>query len=172
MKDWDWSVVALVSLAGLWLAVSTPTPGHRAFVGSNLGPETAALEARASAAPDDAEALVALTHHYLDHSAPGLAQAALDRAPQSVRELPRVADARARTLWAMGFVPAALELQRSVLADCEVRACSRSLVGRAQRRERLLSELVRLGVEDPKLSPDRALVAYWRSSREVRLDIQ
>lgn len=166
------ALAALIGTAGIWLAASSSAPAYRAVVGRDLGPETAALEARASARPDDAAALVALVDHYLEHGAPGLAQAAIDRAPRGVRALPTVANVRVRTLWHLGFVPDALDLQRDVLSACQVKPCSRSLVGRAQRRERLLSELARLGIEDPELEPSLTLVAYQRSTREVRLETQ
>ena len=172
MQDWEFSVVALVGLAGAWLAASSSTPASPALVGRSLGPETAELEALASAHPEDAAALLLLADHYLDHGAPGLARAALDRAPTDVRDQPQVTDALARATWDLGFVSQALELQRSTLRSCTLRPCSYALVGRAQRRERLLTELDRLGVEDPKRDPDRALLAYWRSTREVRLDIR
>jgi hypothetical protein len=172
MLEREWSLLALIGVAGAWLATTSSLPARRAVVGHDLGPETESLEARVSAHPDDAAALVDLTDHYLDHGAPGLAQAALDRAPTSVRELPSVVDVRARALWDLGLVPAALELQRAVLTACATQTCSRNLIGRAQRRERWLTELSRLGVDDPKDDPNRAVVAYWRSTREVRLDIR
>lgn len=172
MQYGECALAALIGTAGIWLAASSSPPAHRAVVGRELGPETAALEARASARPDDAPALVALVEHYLEHEAPGLARAALDRAPNGVRTLPTVANVRVRTLWHLGFVPDALDLQRDVLSACQVQACSRSLVGKAQRRERLLTELARLGIEDPEREPSLALVAYQRSTREVRLDTQ
>jgi hypothetical protein len=143
-----------------------------AVVGRGLDPGVAALEARVSSNPSDVDALVALTDEYLRHSAPGLAQAALERAPREIRDLPRVADARARTLWELGFGQFALDVQRGVLSICEVKPCSPSLVGRAQRRERMLAEMVRLGVDDPKRDPNLALLAYRRSTREVSLDLR
>lgn len=154
------------------MGATSSTPASPAIVGHDLGPETARLEARAGAHPDDTNALVELADHYLEHGAPGLARAALDRAPASARREPRVADALARTSFDLGWVPQALALQRGVLKSCSERPCSLDLIGRAQRRERMLSELHRLGVEDPRTDPNRALVAYWRSTREVRLDIQ
>jgi len=172
MLEREYALLALVGVAGAWLATSSSLPARRAVVGRDLGPSTELLEARVGAHPEDASALVDLTDHYLDHGAPGLAQAALDRAPRDVREQPRVVDLRARALWDLGLVPAALALQREVLTACATQTCSRSLVGRAQRRERWLAELSRLGVEDPKDDPNRAVVAYWRSTREVRLDIR
>jgi hypothetical protein len=167
-----WSFAALIGIAGVWLAVQSATPSAPAIIGRNLDPGVAALEAQVSANPADAEALTALVNLYLAHSAPGLAQAALDRAPREVRVLPGVADARARTLWELGRSEVALSVQRGVLSSCASRQCSPSLLGHAQRRERMLAELVRLGVDDPKEDPNLALVAYRRSTREVSLDLR
>jgi hypothetical protein len=63
-------------------------------------------------------------------------------------------------------------MQRRMLDACTEAQCSPALLGRAQRRERLLSELVRQGVEDPKQDPNRTLLAYRISMREVTLDLR
>lgn len=173
MHELELSLVALVGLAGVWLASGSATPAAPALVGRDIGPEIASLEARVSAHPEDAAALGELVESYLGHAAPGLAQAALDRAPSEVRERPAIADARARALWSLGFSDMALSVERSVLAACQAPgACSRSLLGRAQRREAMLAELVRVGLDDPKTDPNLALVAYRKSTREVTLDLR
>ncbi|MBI3205944.1 MAG: hypothetical protein HYZ29_30690 [Myxococcales bacterium] len=172
MQHVRWTVLALVGLGGLWAAVSPSGRVAPALVGERLGPEVAAIEARVSAHPEDAAALAALADAYLEHSAPGLAQAALARAPRSIRDLPPIADARARTLWQLGFAEPALEAQRRMLDTCTVVHCSPALLGRAQRRERLLSELVRRGVDDPLRDPARSELAYRVSMREVTLDLR
>ncbi|MFO0569230.1 MAG: hypothetical protein U0263_26460 [Polyangiaceae bacterium] len=172
MQELKWTAVALVALGGLWLATPSSIPTAPALVGSNLGREAEALEAVVSAHPEDAPALLELVDHYLSHNAPGVAQSALERAPRRLWARPEVADARARTLWQLGFSQAALELQRRVLDACLETACSARLVGRAQHRERLLSELVRQGVEDPKDDPNRTLLAYRIAMREVTLDLR
>ncbi|MBK7582607.1 MAG: hypothetical protein IPI67_20710 [Myxococcales bacterium] len=168
-----WTALALVGLGGLWLTVRSSTvPTTPAAIGRNLGAEVAGLEARVSAHPGDAEALCQLTDAYLAGAAPGVAQAALERAPAELRRLPAVADARARTLWQLGFTQAALEVQRGMLDTCTEAPCAPVLIGRAQRRERLLSELVRQGVEDPRQDPSRTRLAYRVSMREVSLDLR
>jgi hypothetical protein len=172
MQDVRWTALTLVGLGGLWAAVSSSPPAAPAVIGNALGPEVAALEARVSAHPEDAPALARLADVYLAHSAPGVAHAALERAPRRVKELPEIADARARTLWQLGFSHAALDLQRRMLDACTETECSPSLLGRAQRRERLLSELVRQGVEDPRQDPSLTLLAYRISMREVTLDLR
>lgn len=172
MEHVAWTALALVGLGGLWIAASSGVPAAPALVGLNLGSEVAALEARVSTNPGDLPALSRLADLYLSHSAPGAAHAALERAPTSVRNEPAIADARARTLWQLGFTQAALDAQRRVLDTCVETACSPSLLGRAQRRERLLSELVRQGVEDPKQDPNLTSLAYRISMREVTLDLR
>jgi len=172
MKQTLWTALTLAGLAGLWAAVSSSASEAPVRVGRSLGPEVPALEARVSTHPADADALTRLANAYLDGGAPGASQAALERAPARVRELPGVADARARTLWQLGFTHAALEAQRRMLDACSERECSPVLVGRAQRRERLLSELARHGVEDPRQDPRRTALAYRISMREAALDLR
>lgn len=172
MEHVRWTALTLVGLGGLWIAASSGAPTAPALVGQGLGPEVAALEARVSAHPEDGAALAELTSHYLDRSAPGVAYAALERAPRAVRAEPAIADARARALMQLGFTQAALEAQRKMLDSCTEAQCSPALLGRAQRRERLLSELARHGVEDPKQDPNLTLLAYRISMREVTLDLR
>ena len=167
-----WTALALVGLGGLWAAVSSPVPAAPALVGRQLGPEVVALEAEVSAGPENASALADLVDHYLDRGAPGAAFAALSRAPASVRDLPSIADGRARALWQLGSAEAALDAQRRMLDTCTVVTCSTVLLARAQRRERLFSELVRQGIDDPKDDPARTRHAYRISMREVTLDLR
>ena len=170
--DWRWASSMVAVLAAVWLTASTRIPASRIVSGHQLGDELAALEARVSTHPEDADALRTLAETYLTHHAPGLAQAALERAPSAVRELPAIADARARTLSVLGRSDAALSVQERVLAACSEKPCSRELLGRATRRARFLNEMVRMGVDDPREQPELALVAYRRASREARLDLR
>jgi len=173
MHDFRWTLLGLVGSVGLWLAAfSASNPAMPALVGQNMGPEVAELEAYVSAHPEDANALSRLSHAYLDHAAPGLAQAALDRAPLEVRDVPSVGDARARALWELGRAQIALDVQRNVLDACRVADCSYALVGKGRHRERMLAEMVKLGVDDPKSDPSLAFVAYQRSTRQVSLDLR
>lgn len=170
--DWRWSSVAVAVASAAWLLASSHIPASPIVAGNDIGPALAALEARVSHRPDDAVALSVLVDAYLEHRAPGLAQAALDRAPVQVRDLPAIADARARTLSALGRADIALDVQEKVLVACASLPCSQELMGRATRRARFLSEMVRLGVDDAREQPELALVAYRRSSREARLDLR
>ncbi len=172
MHDFRWTVMGLVGAAGLWLAAVSSTPAMPALVGQDMGPEITELEAYVSAHPEDPIALIQLSHAYLDHAAPGLAEAALDRASPEIRELPSVGDARARTLWALGRAEIALDVQRGVLDACRSSTCSYDVLGKGQHRERMLAELVRLGIDDPKTDPSLAFVAYQRSTRQVSLDLR
>jgi hypothetical protein len=167
------TVVSLVALAGIWLAIGSGNAARPAFVGRDLGgAELESLEAEVSRSPSNATALYALTETYLAHDAPGLAQAALERAPRKLLETPQIADVRARTLWGLGSTELALTVQRTVLASCRTQTCSPALVARARHRERLFDELRRVGIDDPREDPDRVLLAYRRSTREVTLDVE
>lgn len=173
MRELSYLVVAMVGIAGFWLGFGTKTPPSPAVIGRGLGgPELEALEARVSREPRDSSALYDLAETYLAHDAPGLAQAALERAPQKLRETPRIADVRARALWGLGSAELALKVQRSMLDACERQHCSPALLARAQRREWLFAEMVRVGIDDPKEDPNRVLLAYRRSTREVTLDVE
>jgi len=110
-----------------------------------------------------------LTEAYLAGGAPGLAVAAIDRAPEQVKNAVHVADAKARALTELGSPEAALATERRVLDACVKEVCSPTLVARAERRTRWLAELVREGI-DPLSEPERTLVAYRIAVREVRLD--
>ncbi len=122
--DWRWASAAVAVASAAWLLASAHVPARRIVAGNDLGAELAQLEADVSLRPDDAVALRALVETYLEHRAPGLAQAALDRAPAQLRDLPAIADARAQTLAALGRADIALGLQRRVLASCAEEACS------------------------------------------------
>lgn len=170
MREEQWAAVMMLGAVGLWLGISGSTPAAPAVVGSRLGPELSSLEARVSHQPDDSEALSFLVDEYLLRGAPGLAQAAIDRAPDAVRHLPEIADAQTRTLTELGQLHVALETQRGMLATCRRDGCPLRLEVRARRRAQVLEQMVRLGVDDPMLQPDRALFAYRLAVREVTLD--
>jgi hypothetical protein len=169
--DWRWSSALVALLSAACLLGSARIPASRIVAGAT-GPELDALEARVSSSPTDAEALAALVGAYLERRAPGLAQAALDRAPEQVREIPAIADARVRTLSALGRADIALDVQRRVLASCAEQNCSPTLRGRAEHRARVLDEMVRMGALDPKHQPELALIAYRRATRVARLEAE
>ncbi len=170
MGEWRWlcaglGVAMLASLSALGPTPATP------IAGPGLGRELDALEARVGRDPGDAQALARLVDVYLAHAAPGLAEAALERAPGAIRDQPRIADARARTLVQLGFSRDALAAQLEVLLECAHRSCPPALAGHAAYRADYLAELVRLGVDDPHANPRLARMAYRRSTREVALAV-
>ncbi len=156
-----WSLAAALSAAP-----TSALPG-----GVEGGPELRVLEEAVSRAPDDAEALAALAESYLERSAPGLAQAALDRAPPAVQRYARVADLRARSLVDLGLAGPALAAEERALEACGVEACSNAMLARAERRLRWLRELARLNVDDTLADPVAATLAYRFATREVRLAV-
>jgi hypothetical protein len=170
--DWRWVSVAVAVASASWLLVNSRIPASPIVAGRALGPELGALETKVSREPTDANALHTLVEAYLEHRAPGLAQAALDRAPPQIRDFPMIVDARARTLSALGRADIALDVQERVLVACASLPCSHELLGRAERRARFLTEMVKLGVDDPRDEPELAMVAYRRSSRQARLDLR
>jgi hypothetical protein len=166
-----WNVGGLLSAMAVYGVLASPLAASPTLAGEDLGPELQSLEVAVSQSPDDADALEALVEAYLDHSAPGLAQAALYRAPPSVRRLGRVADLEARSLSALGLAELALASQERALLACgeESSACSNAMLVHAERRARWLRELVRLNVDDRLSGSAAASLAYRLAVREVRL---
>ena len=80
--------------------------------------------------------------------------------------------ARSRYLFEDGRTREALatELRRSMPAARA--SASNRLLTQATRRVEFFQAVVDLGVENPLLSPDAVQLAYARSSREVRLEVQ
>lgn len=167
-ERWLVAWVLLVS-AGVGIALFERGPAAPIVAGKQVDPAILSLETTVSRHPDDPGALIALTDALLAGGAPGLALAAIDRSPASVLSLPEVCDAKARALIEAGEASRALRAERQALTACEQSPCSRGLAARALRREQWLAELSALEVEDVKAEPNRALAAYRRSTREVRL---
>jgi hypothetical protein len=167
------------NLGGLLVALvvygvlASPLAASPTLAGQDLGPELQALEVAVSRSPDDAHALEALVEAYLERAAPGLAQAALYRAPAALRGSARVADLEARSLSTLGRAEEALERQeRALLACAEVsERCSNRMLVHAERRLRWLRELVRLKVDDRLPGSAAASLAYRMAVREVRLAV-
>jgi hypothetical protein len=176
----------LVAMA-VYGVLASPLAASPTLAGQELGPELEPLEVAVSQSPDDAGALEALVEAYLDRSAPGLAQAALYRAPPAVRGLARVADLEARSLSALGLTELALASQERALLACVSAAthsfgagapndngtpiCSNRMLVHAERRVRWLRELVRLNVDDRLPGSAAASLAYRLAVREVRLAV-
>lgn len=149
----------------------TRTPARPIVAGQHLDAGVAELEAKVGADPTNAVALHALVEAYLEHKAPGLAQAALDRAPAELRHSPAIADQRVRTLTLLGHPQLAFAAQNAVLAACSRRTCGAELVGRGEHRLAWLRQLIEMDVADPRMEPNRALLAYRLASRQVQLRV-
>jgi len=147
------------------------TPARPIVAGHELDAEIAALEADVGKEPTNSVALHALVEAYLVHKAPGLAQAALDRAPEAVRHQPSIADQRVRTLTLLGHPQLAFAAQNAVLAECSLSDCTRELVGRGRHRLEWLRQLLEMDIADPRAEPNRALLAYRLASRQVALEV-
>lgn len=135
----SWLVMGLVTAAVAWAAIghdTAPVPLLERDVAAELQP----LEAKVGADPSDPAALASLSERYLAHDEPGLATAALTRAPELASDQ-RVADARVRTWMALGLTEQALGEQRAMLARCDAsESCSRTVRARGELRlERLVA---------------------------------
>jgi hypothetical protein len=185
------------ALALLW--ATSGTQRERPLLGG-LTDDVAGLvrarEADAAAHPDDPQALRALAQVYLDAQQSGLAVAALESAPASVRADPRTGHLYARALLDQGRNDDALAAEADVVTTCwpDVTtsvpeaaaqsagpskhadhadhadgACDALLLVQALRREAILHELVALGVEDTRAHPEESFVAYQNATREARV---
>jgi hypothetical protein len=161
--------VAITVLSCMMLQARTPA---RSIVGGQrLDAAISTLETQVGRQPEDAAALHALVEAYLLRGAPGLAQAALDRAPESLRQAPRIADLRVRSLTELGRPQLAFAVQNTVLAACSRAGCTPELEGRGRHRLEWLRRMLELDVGDPRLEPERALLAYRLASRQVKLEL-
>jgi thioredoxin-like negative regulator of GroEL len=139
-----------------------PLVGHK-----KLGSEVSQLENTVAAHPEDGDALFSLSRSYLERGSPGLALAALDRAPEPVRQSARIAHLRSVALLHEGRASEALVSERAVIASCEKQHCAPWLLASALRHEQFLAELVEQGVEDYKRDPDATEIASRKLSRNV-----
>ena len=153
------------------LVLQARTPARSIVAGQRLDRAISALEAQVGREPEDSVALHALVEAYLSSGAPGLAQAALDRAPESLRRAPSIADLRVRTLTELGRPQLAFAVQNAVLATCSRAGCTPEVEGRGRHRLEWLRQMLELDVGDPRLEPERALLAYRLASRQVRLEL-
>jgi hypothetical protein len=169
----------LVIAAAAWMFVhgtKTSTkgllPAHaRAPIGTDAG--LAVLESEAALRPG-AASTAKLAAAYLERDQPGLASAAIEKAPPAVRATPEIAHLYARALLHRGKVPEALAVAREVEESCDAslgggkQACPAWLVARSARQLAFLEEMHAAGIEDPGQDPDGARAAFDRSSRQIR----
>ena len=174
-----WNGFVLVAVAGLWLASGTQrekrvlanTPST-ADTPSEPNRALETLETRVAESPADSVSVRKLAQAYLDAQAPGLAVAAITRAPVGVRLDPRVEHVYARALLDQGRAEEALAAERRVLATCTMAdsICNTWLTASAMRRAEILQELVQLGVEDAQAEPEAIAVAYHSVVRSARIE--
>jgi hypothetical protein len=164
--------VALAATVAMWMA--TGTQREKPVLAEASNATIRALESEVAAAPADSVQVRKLAQAYLDARAPGLAVAAIERAPSNVRLDPRVDHVFARALLDEGRAVDALAAERRVLATCTIAdtVCDTWLTASAMRRADILDQLVHLGVEDAEADPEASAVAYANATREARLAIR
>ncbi|MBX3186024.1 MAG: hypothetical protein KF819_03370 [Labilithrix sp.] len=165
-----WNVAVLLAIGAIWLAGSTQR--EKRVVGDAHTDRVALLEAQAAASPSDPARVRELAQAYLDARAPGMALAAIERAPEAVRAEPAVDHLYARALLDQGRAAEALAAERRVLARCadpalDAPVCSTYLIASATRRAEILEQLVSLGVEDANAHPEASSLAYQNATRQV-----
>jgi len=154
--------IGLLSMAGTTREARLTAPDAR----------LAALESEVAGAPNEAGPMLELTGAYLDAAQPGMALALLERSSAEMRRNPEVTHALARALFEDGRTREALATELKALDACNENVCRNRLLAQATRRVEFFQAVVDLGVENPLLSPDAVQLAYARSSREVRLEVQ
>jgi hypothetical protein len=165
-----WNVAVLLAIGAIWFAGSTQR--EKRVVGETQTDRVALLEEQVAANPGDAAKVRELAQAYLDVRAPGMAQTAIEYAPEAVRSDPTVDHLYARVLLDQGRSADALAAERRVLARCadpavEVPPCSTYLIASATRRSEILEQLVTLGVEDANAHPEASSLAYHNATRQV-----
>ncbi|MFO0756746.1 MAG: hypothetical protein U0359_09655 [Byssovorax sp.] len=129
----------------------------------------AGLEASAAQAPT-VRSVVALANAYLDRDQPGLASAVLEKAPREVLSRPEVGEVLARALFHRGRAREALAAARSANEAClDAPSCAPWLMSKTTRQVAFFEQVVAAGIDDPLTDPEGTMVAYERSSHEVRL---
>ena len=165
-----WNGFVLAAVVGLWLASGTQR--EKRVLADAPNDDVRALETSVAEAPGDSVLVRKLAQAYLDAAAPGLAVAAIERAPLGVRVDPRVDHVYARALLDQGRAEGALAAERRVLATCTMAdsICNTWLTASAMRRAEILEQLVQLGVEDAQAEPEAIAVAYHSVTRSARIE--
>lgn len=168
MRAWNWGV--LVAVGGLYLA--SGTQHEKPVLAAEHSAPIARMESEVAVAPQDADKVMQLAQAYLDARSPGLAVAAIERAPESVRTQPQVDHLYARALIDQGRASDALVVEKRVLDRCATDGCSAWLVASATRRADILEQLVQLGVDDAQAHPEASSVAYHNATRQATLVVR
>jgi len=149
--------------------------------GDSSKSDLSALESSVAIQPE-ARNVTELATAYLDRQQPGLAQAALDRLPESAPDSAAATSAdsaaeasllyvRSRVALAQGRGSDALAFSRTALSACERpgAACQGGLYAKTLHQIAWLEAMTDAGVQDPAAEPDRARNAMEGAVREVRL---
>lgn len=161
MKDYVACGLMLAGAFGLWMASGI----HREapLVGYDKANNCiATLENQVAQSPTNAQALLDLGHTYLDKGSPGLALAAIERAPAGVQSQPTVSHLWARVLLHEGKSSLALAKERETIESCVRESCPAWLEAAAQHHADFLNAMVALGVEDYRVDPSATASAYQR----------
>ena len=143
----------VAGVIGVWM-LSGFNCEARLVGAQSLGDDVAAAEVVVARDRNDAEALRHLATSYLDRKSPGFALAAIQRAPEQVRQLPSVLHLWARALMYEGNASQALYKERQLAATCRQSQCGAALLASAIWHEQFLAGLVASGVEDFRSSPE------------------
>jgi hypothetical protein len=175
MEMKGWNIAVLLAIGAIWVAGSTQR--EKRVVGDMHMDRVALLEEQAAVASADAAAVAELAQAYLDAHQPGMALAAVERAPDAVRSEPMVDHLYARALLDQGRSADALAAERRVLDRCadpsaDAPTCSAWLIASATRRADILDQLVQLGVEDANAHPEASRLAYHNATRQVSLSVR
>jgi hypothetical protein len=168
--DLRWMNGAVAGAALGLLAMSETT--HVARVTAPDDGQLATLERHAAGSPDDIGSLTELAGAYLDRGEPGMALAALARPSPQDRQRPEVLHVAARALFEDGRAKDALAMELRALDACAEAACRPRLLAQGARRVEFFQAVIDLGVENPLLAPDTVALAFERSNREVRLQLE
>lgn len=165
-----WNVAVLVAVAGMWLATGTHT--EKPIVAFAKSDAVRGLEADVAANPSEEGTILKLAQAYLDSRAPGLAVTVIETSPESVRASAKVDHLYARALIEQGRNQDALAAESRVVASCASRGCEPLLQTSALRRVSILTELVRMGIEDADANPDLSSIAYHNATREAHVEVK
>ena len=154
----------------LWLASGTQR--EKPVLSDAKTQRVAPVEAAYASSPDDPVKLRDLAQAYLDAQSPGMAIAAVERAPASLQGDARVQHVYARALIDQGRAADALAAEQKVLLSCDTDGCDAWLFASATRRTEILQQLVQLGIEDAQAHPEASAIAYHNATRQARLVLQ
>lgn len=165
------SAMAAMALSGTrkdTAKVLPALPAHSQVAVANLS----ALEGDAARDPS-IEHIGALSAAYLERNQPGLASAAIDKAPADVKAAPEIAYLSARAHFLRGNLQKALASAEQVQQTCgekagNANACPAWLVAKTERQLAFFRGMNALGIENPYTNPELTRAAYERSQHEIR----